>query len=411
MKQKNDGKVDDALRRRVAELEVLLARQEKTEQELRETKDRLARAQKQAKLTYWRYSFELQDLTYTDEDPWDIFGLPSDKLPRTPEDMLALTHPDDRDHLAKAYEAADAGPSDFKVEYRIRRPDGEFRFIREIGEVEYDGEGRAVAHVGSVQDITELKQTEAALRDAQESLLRKERLATLGQLTATVGHELRNPLGAIRSATDAIQRLIVGEDPRLIRAIELLDRSQNRCNAVIADLLNLAQMWKPNLQTGNLDGWLGELLDDYDLPSPVKLNRNLDCGATVAFDRDRLGRAVRNVIENACHAMISETEEDSEAKDLQMTVATGKADGRLEMSVRDSGQGIAPEHRAKVFEPLFTTKSFGTGLGLHIVKETLEGHGGGVEIDSEVGRGTKVTLWLPLQAASVGDTSPPTRVS
>ncbi len=404
---KSGGEGPDELHRRIAELEAQVERLSRTERELRETRDRLALAQKQAKLTYWRYSLESGRLTYSDEDAWDIFGMPKKTLPQSPEEMLAITLPEDVAHLRRAYEIADSGPSDYKVEYRIRRPDGDVRHLREVAEVEYDDDGKAVAHVGSVQDITELRQAEEALRSAQEQLLRRERLATLGQLTATVSHELRNPLGAIRTASDAIRKFHAEGDPKLLQAISLLERSQVRCERVIDDLLNFTRVRELNREIARIDDWLGDLLATYELPPGIVLHRQVGSAAEIAFDRDRLDRAVRNVIDNACHAMAEAAERETGGAARRLTVATRQLAGRLEMSFKDTGTGIAPDDRAKIWEPLYSTKSFGTGLGLSLVKQTMEQHGGGVEMDSEVGQGTEVVLWLPLDAETPCPASSP----
>jgi signal transduction histidine kinase len=237
------------------------------------------------------------------------------------------------------------------------------------------------------------------LRSAQEDLVRKERLAVVGQITATVSHELRNPLGAIRSASDAIRALVGDGDPQMNRAIALLERSQVRCDKVITELLDFTRVRELNLTNTRVDDWLGALLDEYQPAPDIGLRRELVSGVESAIDRDRLERALRNVLDNACHAMASPIGGEVVGSDHTLTVASRVSGDRLEISVVDSGSGIAPEVKAKVFEPLFSTKSYGVGLGLPMVRQIAEQHGGGVEIQSEVGRGTEVVLWIPQRAA------------
>ncbi|MDH3475011.1 MAG: ATP-binding protein, partial [Rhodospirillales bacterium] len=242
----------------------------------------------------------------------------------------------------------------------------------------------------------------AELREAQDRLVRKERLAAVGQVTGTVSHELRNPLGAIRSGIDAMKKLAEAADPRMARIIALLDRSERRCNRVIADLLDFTRVRELELHPTRVDDWLGALLDEQNLPPQVTLRRQLGSGAELPLDRDRIERALRNVIENACHAMEAAAERDGRAEEHHLTVAARAEEGRLEISVADTGVGIAADERAKVFEPLFSTKSFGVGLGLPMVKQTLEQHGGNVEIRTDLERGTEVVLWLPLSESQRG---------
>ena len=115
----------------------------------------------------------------------------------------------------------------------------------------------------------------------------------------------------------------------------------------------------------------------------------------VPLDKDRFRRAIINVFDNACQAMIGEGTEDAGTNDLALTVRTQKHDDRVEVIFEDTGPGISPDVYENIFEPLFSTKGFGVGLGLPVVKQIMEQHGGGIEIESEKGRGTRVCLWLP----------------
>ena len=244
----------------------------------------------------------------------------------------------------------------------------------------------------------------SALKAAQEDLVRKERLAAVGQLTATVSHELRNPLGAMRSATEAIAKLADQEKPQLARAIALLDRGQARCDRIIAELLDFARVRDLERTPTDVDSWLGTLLDEYDLPPTISLVRHLKSGAELALDRDRMERSVHNVLDNACQAMGSNETTEQNGWVGELTVATGLAGDRLQVSIGDTGPGIPATEISKVFEPLFSTKSIGVGLGLPMVKQIMEQHGGGIEIVSETDGGTEVVLWLPVSGSEMGGT-------
>jgi len=141
-----------------------------------------------------------------------------------------------------------------------------------------------------------------------------------------------------------------------------------------------------------VDEWLGELLDELDLPEGVRLTKAFSCGTEVSFDREKLRQCLVNVIQNACQAM----SEKEGAGEKELTVETRLADGCFEIVVRDTGIGIKPEAVEKVFEPLYSTKTFGVGLGMSIVKQIIEQHGGSVNIESSPGEGTSVTLGLPV---------------
>ncbi len=231
------------------------------------------------------------------------------------------------------------------------------------------------------------------LQEAQGELIRKERLATLGQLTATVSHELRNPLGAIKPSLYVIKKKIPLEDERLQEAIARVERSVDRCDHIIDELLDFTRIRDLGLEPTSLDEWLGDVLDEQPMPDGLTLVRELSLsGMAVPIDPERMRRAVVNVYDNACQAMLGERL-DGEGK---LTVRTRAVNGRVEIEIADTGPGILPEDQAKIFEPLFSTKGFGVGLGLPTVKQIMEQHGGGIEVDSEPGKGARTVLWLPF---------------
>lgn len=240
----------------------------------------------------------------------------------------------------------------------------------------------------------------AELKDVQDALVRQERLAVLGQLTATVSHELRNPLGAMRTSVAAIKKLSRKGDPLLISSADIVDRSITRCDTVIADLLNFVQVPKLNEEPTVVDELLTVTLAEYTLPAPeIVLRQALGCDAVVNVDRDRLRRALENVLNNACQAMTDLGNDNAIDGDKLLTVVSRMEDGRAEIEIADLGGGVPAELRDKIFEPLFTTKGCGVGLGLPIVKGIMVEHGGGVDLTSTVGEVTQVVLWLPAQNA------------
>ncbi|MCG8597816.1 MAG: ATP-binding protein [Kiloniellales bacterium] len=238
----------------------------------------------------------------------------------------------------------------------------------------------------------------AELQRAQSELMRQERLAAIGHLTATVSHELRNPLGAIRTAIYLVRGRTDGQGLGVESALERVDRSVSRCDNIIDELLDYTRSTALNVENQPIDDWLQSFLSELDLPPAVGARLLAGTGGLVAaFDQDRLRRALTNLVDNACEAMAEAAESGSLAGPAELLVRTRTAGDHFEILLADSGPGIPPDTLSQVFEPLFSTKSGAVGLGLPTVKQIMEQHGGDVEVTSTQGSGTEVRLWMPIK--------------
>jgi signal transduction histidine kinase len=230
---------------------------------------------------------------------------------------------------------------------------------------------------------------------AEAELLKKERLSVLGQFTATVANELRNPLSAIRNTLFTMREIATGSGLVLDRPIARIQRSIARCDRIIGDLLEYIRTPELSRIAVNFDQWLHNVLDEHNLPPSVTLVEDYKAAdAVVRIDADRIRRVVINLVDNSAQAL---GEMPPGSHPLQIAVKSSLGDGVLELAVADTGPGIPAETMPRVFEPLFSTKSFGTGLGLATVKQIVVQHGGTIGIASEPGRGTCVTIRLPLE--------------
>jgi PAS domain S-box-containing protein len=296
-------------------------------------------------------------------------------------------------------------------EHRWVRPDGQIRYFLTSAKPVFDAQGRFVGYRGVGSDITDVRRRDeelreelqrrveeqtAELRAAQAELLRQERLAMLGQLIATVSHELRNPLGVIRTSAFVVREGLNRVPPRVERSLERIERNVVRCDRIIDEMLDFTRISELVPETTAIDDWLAGVLKEQSLPRGITLLHEFGLpGTHIGVERDRLRRAVINVFDNACQAMIADGNERTENGEHHLTVRTGAAAGRIELVFEDTGPGIPPEVLPKVFEPLFSTKSFGVGLGLSVVHRIMEQHGGGIEIENIAGGGVRVCLWLP----------------
>ena len=246
----------------------------------------------------------------------------------------------------------------------------------------------------------EKSEMERARLAAEAELLKSERLSVLGQLTATVAHELRNPLSAIRNTLFTIKELAVNTGIKLDRPVARMERSIERCDRIISDLLEYTRNRELNRTSVTFDRWLAGVLAEQNVSPSLSLTTEFAAAeATVPIDPDRMRRVIINLVENAAHALAERTAEHEK----RITARTEAVDGELVLVIEDTGPGISAENLGRIFEPLFSTKSFGTGLGLPTVKQIVNQHGGTIAIDSEVGQGTRVTVRLPLAAARMED--------
>jgi signal transduction histidine kinase len=248
------------------------------------------------------------------------------------------------------------------------------------------------------------------LTETRQELMQQERLATIGQLTATVSHELRNPLGTLSSSISLLRRYVDASDDRVRGELDRLQRNIWRCVHIIEDLLDFSREKQITLQPVAMDAWVAAQLKELELPDTVGLRVDLRSNASALIDSERLRQAIANVLQNAHQAIVLRDDSSTARGDIRVTTRT--VGGRFELSVADNGTGIRADARDKIFTPLFSTKAFGVGLGMPLMKRIVEQHHGGIDVKSEWGRGTTVTIWLPLAehgaAVAADGPEPPT---
>ena len=229
------------------------------------------------------------------------------------------------------------------------------------------------------------------LEEAQEEVLQSERLAAIGRIASIVGHELRNPLTALRNSAHYIKLVSQNTDPRILKHTEFMEQEIIRSNTIISDLLDFARGPKPAIKTKtDTDTIINSSIQRVEIPEKIQVTRSGSESIPVTVDSDHLTRILINLIQNAVHAMPDGGE---------LTIDTSEQSENVEITIQDTGTGISEENQDKIFTPLFSTKTKGTGLGLYIVKQLVESNGGSISFTSKEGEGTSFTISLPKEDA------------
>ncbi len=240
----------------------------------------------------------------------------------------------------------------------------------------------------------------ADLQEARDSEARQQRLAALGQVAGSVSHELRNPLATIENSVEIIRERVADKNLGIDRALDRLKRGIERCKVIISEVLEFSATRQLDREATAIDDWLGEMLDEHGTPPAVTIDRAFAAAATVMLDRTRFRQVLVNLVDNAVQAMTDAAWAAEAQRRPVIVVRTEAAGPHLRLTVADNGPGIPEDKLAKIFEPLFTTKAKGIGLGLPTVRNLVEQHGGTIAAESKVGEGTTFTIWLPRMPAS-----------
>jgi signal transduction histidine kinase len=241
---------------------------------------------------------------------------------------------------------------------------------------------------------TEVAKRTRELQDAQEKMVRQERLATLGQLAGSVGHELRNPLGVISNAVYYLKMTQPDANPTIRDYLDIIEKETRTSDKIITDLLDFTRLKSVNREPVSVPDLLAQTLKRFPVPDSVEMVCDLPPDLPPVYaDRGHIVQVLGNLVTNACQAIALP----------DGTPQTGKIDfsARLQgdmivIRLQDSGAGIPPENMAKLFEPLFTTKTKGIGLGLAVSQRLIEANGGRIEARSEPGQGSTFTIFLPI---------------
>jgi len=300
------------------------------------------------------------------------------------------------------------------AELRLKSKSGEYRLL-EVTAIPRFEHGKLAGALGFFRDITERgrmeeeihqlnKELELKVRErtqqllqAQEELVRNEKLAVLGQVAGSVGHELRNPLGVMSNAVYFLQTVLSNADETIREYLNIIKTEIAGSERIVSDLLDSVRTKPPHAEVVGIAELIAQTLNKLAIPPSVAVK--LDVPQTLPplqVDAPQIHQVLRNLISNGIEAM-------PEGGTLQISATPDEGMQKVTLRVRDSGTGMTPEQMGKLFQPLFTTKARGIGLGLVVVKNLTEANGGKVEVQSEPGKGAEFRVTLPaVQEGEIG---------
>lgn len=373
-------------------------RRQQVERELRASEASLAMGESVSHTGSWRWDLRRDRFTGS-EELRRIYELGPDQREAPFEVFLSRMHPEDREMVRHVTETQVARQATVRVEHRIVRADGSIRYVAAIGKP-LPGDNGALDYVGTVTDITARRQSEDALRSAQADLARVARATTVGQLTASIAHEVNQPLMSIVSNAGASLRWLARATPDIANAREGLEaiRSEGqRAGDMIRSLQGLTRNAAPVLANVDIHQAIRHILaisrNEVDRRQ-IALTLSLDADPPTAFGDDiQLQQVILNLVVNAIDAMAEILD-----RPRVLHIATRIVDGQcLEVSVTDNGTGIGQALAEQVFEPFYTTKVNGMGMGLAICRSIIEAHKGQLQAAALEPHGSRFWFGIPLR--------------
>jgi PAS domain S-box-containing protein len=388
-----------ALTRANEDLKLEIIERNQAEEKLRQSEDYLHEAQKLGRMGSWAHN-AISGTFFASPELLRIFGRNSHGEKPTREMLRECIHPDDRPSYVEMITNATSEKADWDTEYRIVLANGSLRHIHDVAHAVSDGNGELVEYIGTVMDVTERKLAEAALREAQSDLARINRVTTMGELTASLAHEINQPIAATVTNANTCLRWLTREHPDLeeARASALrIVKDGTRAAEIIKRMRLLFKKGTSQREPVDLNEVIREMIvllrgeaTRYSIPIRTKLAADLP---QFLADRVQLQQVLMNLMLNGIEAM----KEVDGTRELSIKSQRAQNDHVL-VSVSDTGVGLPPEHESQIFNAFFTTKGQGTGMGLSISRSIVEAHGGQVWAADNSPCGASFYINLPTKA-------------
>jgi len=372
----------------------------RAEDELRRSEAFLAEGQRLNLTGSFSWRLDTDEITLSDQ-LYRIYEFEND-TPITLELIFSRVHPEDIALVSGKIDGARSGRSDLNYEFRLRMPDGSIKYLRTVAHLTQDREGRWEI-VGTVQDVTERRLSEEALNKVRSELAHMARVTSLGALTASIAHEVNQPLSGIITNASTGLRMLAADPPNIEGALETARRTVRdgkRASEVITRLRTLFSKKEPTIEPVDLNEAAREVialsLSELQRNSVIVRQELVDGLPLIAGDRVQLQQVILNLLLNASDAMSG-----IDDRPRQLTIRTeGDEDECARLTVQDSGVGIDPQSADKLFEAFYTTKSAGMGMGLSISRTIIEAHHGRLWVTPNDGPGATFSISIPRASDS-----------
>ena len=376
---------------------ILLRDLKGSEEQLKVSEEILNKAQEIAHVGSWHLDIQKNILTWSDET-YRIFGLTPQEFGATYEAFLNTIHPDDRDLVDKAYKHALSNKSPYECIHRIVRPDGTERIVYEKSEDIIDKSGEAIHSIGIVHDITEQKKAEEDKKKLEQQIQQNKKLESLGILAGGIAHDFNNMLTAIMGNA-SLALMEIGPDNTAYDKINEIEKACEKAKDLTQQLLTFSKGGLPVRRATSIVDLVKETASFMLRGSKIVCNIKHDADIRAAdIDRGQISQVIQNLVINAIHAMPEggDFNIDIENSDLTDSTVLPLKPGRyVKLVISDQGKGIPAKDLPLIFDPYYSTKPDGSGLGLTIVHSIIRNHGGHIVVDSQVGQGTTFTIYLP----------------
>src|SRR5882724_1671869 len=379
-----------------------ITERKRAETALRQTEAYLEEAQRLSHTGSWAWNVASRENIHWSQEQYRLFGLDPKSDSPSFEAAFQRIHPEDQATFNKVLERAIREKSHFEVEFRIVLPDGSTRYIRSVGHPVFSASGELVEFVGTGMDITERRQAEKErerLRQVQADLAHINRATTMGELTASLAHEINQPIAAAVTDARTCLRWLAREQPDIAESRETAARmvkAVTRASDIISRLRQLFKKGAPQTDLVDVTEVIQEMVvllrseaSRHSVSILTELSEDLP---RVVADRVQLQQVLMNLMLNGIEAM-----QDTKSE-RQLTIRALMAErGQLLISVTDTGVGVSSEQADQIFNAFFSTKAQGTGMGLSISRSIVESHGGRLWATPKSGHGATFHLTLPTK--------------